>query len=974
MRLFVLIASTALVLLSARVVPADSTDRNGAAAGSSSSRTVVVRVPGLGRLGTVFRDHDGIPHIVAFNERDALFLQGWIHAEDRLFQIDVLRRQANGTLAELLGPGALGSDVELRTIGLRRAAERSWDALSAEARLGLQAYAAGVNAWVAAHALPAEYSALEVTQFSPWMPVDSVVVGKALAFSLSFDLDIDATIDFVTYQATGAALGFDGSALFFEDVFRSAPFDPASSMPDATGETPFLGAGVALLTNPSQARAAPQTATRAAPRSNETLLDLARSYRARIKDVPMLQTALQGSARVTGSNEWAVSGRHTRSGRPLVANDPHLSLGAPATFYQNHLFTLDGKLNVIGSSVPGVPWIVQGQNRYYTWGTTTNGVDVTDTFQEQLVPSATSPSGLATIYRGQAESVVPIPQVFRYNTPGDGQPDNLAVAAANSSVSGVSIPPVTLIVPRRNQGPIINLDAANGSAISVQYTGFSPTRELDAFRDLNFGRTVEDFKEALQYFDFGSQNFIYGDIRGNIAYFTTAEVPLREDLQANTVNGSPPWFIRNGTGGNEWLPVVNPEPGQATPYAVLPFNELAQTLNPSAGWVVNANNDPAGVTLDNNPLNQLRKGGQGIYYIGYALDFGTRAGRITQLLQQRLARGKVSKADMQAIQADVVMLDAQVFTPYILSAFANAAAGDASPALQAIAADPRVIEAVGRLAQWNHSTPTGVREGYDSNDRDGIRRVPGPREIDNSIAATIYSVWRSQVVKRVIDAPLQARRLDPPGSGEAVKALRQLLEMFPARQGRGASGIDFFAAPGIADPAQRRDLALLGALQSALDRMAGPDYAAAFANSTRQDDYRWGRLHRIVMRSVVGGPFNIPPAGGTFPPSFADLAGLSTDGGFGVVDASSHSARADSSDAFMFGAGPVRRYVGEPGWWPGSINGDTALPGGASGVLGDRFQVNLLGRWLTNDYYPLRQRPLEFLRDLDSTYLLLPTH
>ncbi|HRX90344.1 MAG TPA: penicillin acylase family protein [Steroidobacteraceae bacterium] len=981
MRIATLFAAALIMFVSVAAVPANSDRGNGNSGAASGSRTTVVRVPGLGRLGTVFRDHDGMPHIVALNERDALFIQGWMHAEDRIFQLDVLRRQASGTLAELLGAAALSSDVELRTIGLRRAAERSWEALSPAARTGLEAYAAGVNAWIATHPLAAEYGALEVSQFAPWTPVDSVVVGKALAFSLSFDLDIDPTIDFLTYQATGAALGFDGSALFFEDVFRSAPFDPAASMPDATGgRTPFI-ALPAIAATASRAVADPTAATTAvsadegrpiATGVNQALLDLARAYRARVEQVPLLRTALERSARVTGSNEWAVSGRHTRSGRPLVANDPHLSLGAPATFYQNHLFTLDGKLNAIGSSVPGVPWIVQGQNRYYTWGTTTNGVDVTDTYQERIVPSASSPSGLATIYRGQTEAVIPIPQVFRYNTPGDGQADNISVAAPNTTVGGASIPPVTLIVPRRNQGPIVNLDATNGTAISVQYTGFSPTRELDCFRDLNFGRNLDDFKEALQFFDFGSQNFIYGDIRGNIGYFTTAEVPLREDLQANTVNGSPPWFIRDGTGGNEWLPVVTPEFGQATPYAVLPFDELAQTVNPSVGWVVNANNDPAGVTLDNNPLNQLRRGGQGIYYLGYALDFGTRAGRITQALKQRLARGRVSIRDMQAIQADVVMLDAQVFAPYIVQAFHNAAAADASPILQAVAADPRVIEAVGRLTDWDHSAPTGVREGYDADDSDGLRRSPTRREIANSIAATIYSVWRTQAIKRIVDAPLQARRLDTPGSGEAVKALRQLLETFPERQGRGASGIDFFSVPGVAAAAQRRDILLLGALQAALDRLAGSDYAAAFNGSTQQDDYRWGRLHRIVMRSVVGGPFNIPPAGGTFPPSFSDLAGLSVDGGFGVVDASSHSARADSSNAFMFGSGPVRRYVGEPGWWPGSINGDTALPGGASGVLADPFQVNLLGRWLTNDYYPLRQQPLEFLRDLDSVYLLVP--
>lgn len=776
-RISVAAASAVVCLLSASASPADSVRVN---------RTVV-HVQGLSQGSVVLRDIDGLPHIVAAHERDALFVQGWMHAEDRLFQLDVLRRQASGTLAELLGPEVLSSDVELRTIGLRRAAERSWEALSSAVQVGITAYTAGVNAWVAAHPLPVEYKALEITRFEPWTPLDSVVIGKALAFSLSFDIDINATIHFLTYQATGAALGFDGRALFFEDIFRSAPFDPASSMPDATaGQVPYLPL-------PSTRAAAPSTA----PDNNQVLLNLAQQYRARVEHVPLLRTALDGSARTTGSNEWAVSGRLTRSGRPLLANDPHLRLGAPATFYHNHLFLLDGTLDVIGASVPGIPWVVQGQNRHYTWGLTTNGVDVTDTYQERVMPSASSPSGVATMYHGQLEAVVPVPLVFRYNTPGDGHTDNLTVAPPNTSVGGVSIPPVALIVPRRNHGPIVNLDLANSTALSVQYTGFSGTRELDCFRDLNFGNTLEDFKAALQFFDFGSQNFAYADVHGNIAYFTTAEVPLREDLQANTVHGVPPWFIRNGTGGNEWLPATRREPGQAVPYAILPFDELAQTVNPSAGWFVNANNDPAGVTRDNDPLNQLRKGGQGLYYIGYAFDVGMRAGRITQMLKARLDRGRVDAEAMKAIQADVVLLDAQVFTPYLLQAFDNAAQDDAEPALQALAADPRVLEAAGRLRAWNYTTPTGVRQGYDAQDRDGRRRAPGDQEIAHSVAATIYAVWRSQVVQSVIDAPLAARHLPTPGSGEAVKALRALLERFEERQGQGASGIDFFMVPGV---------------------------------------------------------------------------------------------------------------------------------------------------------------------------------
>jgi penicillin amidase len=237
-----------------------------------------------------------------------------------------------------------------------------------------------------------------------------------------------------------------------------------------------------------------------------------------------------------------------------------------------------------------------------------------------------------------------------------------------------------LIVPRRNNGPIVDLDLATGTAISVQYTGFSATREIDCFRIWNFGKNLDDFVEGLQFFDVGSQNWAYGDIDGNIAYFTSAEIPIREDLQAEMLNLERiPSFLRDGTGGNEWLPVQNPQPGQAIPFEILPMEEMPQIINPP--YFVNANNDPAGVTLDNDPFNQLRPGG-GIYYLEYTYAIGTRAGRITQALEDKLAMGDVSFEDMQEIQADVVMLDAQVFTPYILDAFNNAAQTDLSRKLK----------------------------------------------------------------------------------------------------------------------------------------------------------------------------------------------------------------------------------------------------------------------------------------------------
>ena len=924
----------------------------------------------------VLRDVDGIPHIIAQNEHDLILMQGWVHGRDRLFQMDLLRRRASGTLAELLGSAALASDVELRTLGLRRAAERSRPLLSPETQAALEAYAKGVNAFAATHPLPPEYAVLELTSFEPWIPLDSLAVAKLIALGLSFDLDdIERTETLLTYQAV---LGIEaGANLFFEDTHRTAPFDDAATIPDASRDVGTLSAAAS---DEDEARR-PGGSARTEFLRPETL-ELGRRYLDKLRRLPQVRRAVRLGEEPAGSNEWAISGALTETGRPLIASDQHLALDTPSTFYQNHLKARPAGFDVIGSSFAGTPYVIVGQNKNIAWGATVNPMDVTDVFQEAVVADPMSPSGLSIFHQGSLEPIIPLPQVFRVNLIGDGLPDNVVPVPA-----GGDIPAAVLIVPRRNNGPIIALDLAAGTALSVQYSGFSGTREVEAFRRWNLARNLDDFVAGLQRFDVGSQNWAYADTRGNIAYFTSAEMPLREDLQAGFVGGLPPFFIRNGTGGNEWLPRPVRPPEQAIPFEILPFEEMPQIVNPPAGFFVNANNDPTGLSLDNNPLNQLRPGG-GIFYLNPGYAIGNRAARITRRLDERIADGELLSAeDMMEIQADVVMLDAQVFTPIILRAFDKASAGGADPALAALAADPRVEEAVERLEDWDHSTPTGIPQGFDArrgDDDDDGDDEPGDRdeeEIENSIAATIYSVWRSQIIKNTIDAalddkPLGRFSLPKPGSLLTMTALRNLFDSFETNQGIGASGLNFFNVPGIIDPVTRRDILVLQSLADALDLLAGDAFAAAFGGSTEQDDYRWGRLHRLVLAHPLGEPFSIPPAGGAFPPSFPDLPGLAVDGGFDVVDASRHPVRLeqdeDNSNRFMFAAGPARRHVGEVRGRRRGFRGDSSLPGGESGVLGNPFYANLLGRWLTNESHPLRQRAKDFIDDAVDVRLFAP--
>jgi penicillin G amidase len=909
-----------------------------------------IRLPGLHAAASVVRDADGVPHIYAVDEHDAVFMQGYLHAGDRLFQQDIFRRTASGTLAELVGTSALPQDVQLRTLGLRRAAELSLAALSLPTRAALQAYADGVNAWVARHQLPADYGRLLLTRFEPWTPLDSVAIGKLIAFQLSFDFDTDLTLAYLAYQQKlGALYGPAGAALadglFFGDMFRSAPFDPASTVPDANGPAPRPRHGQ----RPGGAAVSPAAG------------ELLRHYREQLRSIPLLERTLTRRHAQIGSNEWAVAGLHTQDGRPLVANDPHLSLGLPANFYDQQLKTRDG-LDVIGSSFPGVPLVVQGQNQHVTWGSTTSGFDVTDAYEERVLPDAASPSGLSTLYLGKAEPVLPIPVTFKANLPQPGQTDRVLPMPA-----GNGIPPVVLVVPRH--GPIVQLDLASGAAISIQWAGAGPTRELEAYHRLNRARSVTDVKAGLQYFDVGSQNFVVGDVAGHIAYFASGEVPLREDLQAGVINGAPPFFVRNGQGGNEWLRKAQPAPTDGIGYEALPFAELPQVIDPAAGFFVNANNDPAGLTLDNNPLNQLRVGGSGIYYLSaYGFDFGARAGRITELLRQRLARGRVDAQDMAEIQADVTMLDAEVFAPLIVRAFGNAGAAGAPAALRALAADPRVAEAVARLARWKHNAPTGIATGYDAADRNGkLGGKPTRREIDASVAATIYSVWRGRAIVNGVDRTLEALGLPLPDSQESLKALRHLVE----RDGIGLSTIDFFAWAGLPSAAERRDLVLLHSLKDALDLLAGPAFARAFGGSTDQSDYRWGKLHRISFAALFPDE-SIPGATTGFADSVPGLPGLAVDGGLGTVDVGNHAARAADDGSFMFSAGANRRYVGSLGPRAGRIEARSILPGGISGVLGDKFYANMLGRWLTNETYAFRTELDDVLRAADSVMIFRP--
>jgi penicillin amidase len=895
----------------------------------------LIQGAGLRAPGNITYDSNGVPTITAANDEDAAWLMGYAHARDRFWQMDTLRRTGSGTLAELVGPPALANDVQLRTLGLRRAAWASWARTPDLLKAQLKSYSEGVNSWLAQNPLPIEYAGLQLTSADPWSPVDSLVIGKLLAFQLSFDDETGFTLRAGAYQQAGAAAGFNGAALFFEDTHRSAPPDDRISIPGFLSVSKVDENDVALKDLPL-------------PNSNQ--LTMLQRYVESISDNPVLARQLNRREDRAGSNWWMVGGQHTETGRAMLANDPHLGLDTPVLFHEGHVISTDPRypepMNSVGSVAPGTPWPLLGCTPQFCWGLTTNSLDVTDAFFESFVLNT---YGLPTHTRHSTgiEPVLWVFQSFFANNTGDGVADS--VARVNSI--GYTNGGVTVIIPRRNNGPVVSIDTVNAAGISFQYAGWGATQELEAFRRVNRATSLSEFREALSFFDVGSQNFAYVDRGGTIAYFTTAEMPIREDLQNNTVAGSPPYLVRNGFGGNEWLQRTNVYPNQSLPYEILSPEEMPFTINPAQGYIANANNDPVGTTLDNNPLNQLRAGGGILYYApGHS---AYRMGRIDRELQRLIAEGDITLQDMAQLQANTQMLDAELIAPYLVQAFDNA------PACSA-ASDPGVAAAIGYIRNWDYSSPTGIQQGFDAFENPFALQPPSETEVANSVAATLYSTWRGEVIRGTVDATLSQVGLAGflPGSREALTTVQYLLDRFEQQQGRGASGLDFFTVGVAGDlpAAQRRDCVLLSSMKRSLDLLASDAFAPAFANSTDISTYRWGRLHRIVFDHLLGGQLSIPSqqSGVNLFPLVnvgPGLPGLARQGGFETVDAAAHNARANTVNGFMFGSGPVRRFLGEMTFPPTILQ---AQPGGQSGdIRTGQGYISQLPLWLVNGYKPL---------------------
>jgi penicillin amidase len=516
------ILAIGLILAAAAAVPVFLFER------AMPSYSGLEALPGLSAEVRVYRDNYGVPHIFAANRNDAARALGYVHASERLFQMEMQRRAGQGRLSEMAGPSMLDVDKFVRTLGLYRLAESSFRALSPDMQGYLQAYAEGVNAWLASHEghLPPEFLLMDAKP-EPWVPADSIVWGKLMAVQLSFNYKLEMLRALLAQRMTPREM---------EALFPNSP-SPITIIPRR---------------NPIPEDAGDQKRASAEPASR--VFAGASQHPARVLSTnPALDAgALLGSLlalRDAASNEWVISGQHTATGKPILANDPHLGLEAPVLWYLARIVTPD--MAVKGATVPGVPGVLLGQSADVAWGFTTTHSDVQDLFIETVDPKDSN----------------------RYLTP-----EGSAEFVTRQEVIHIKDKPeVILNVRLTRHGPVlsdINPDmqtlAGPGKVMALAFAGLGAAdTTCEAIAEINRARGQDDVLNALKLYQSPPQNIVYADRAGHIGFINPGLLPLRK-------SGDGRMPADGASGSSDWT-------------AMAPFEQLPQIRDPEAGFIFNAN-------------------------------------------------------------------------------------------------------------------------------------------------------------------------------------------------------------------------------------------------------------------------------------------------------------------------------------------------------------------------------------------------
>lgn len=430
-------------------------------------------VAGLSRPVTVQRDGRGIPYIKAANEKDLYFAQGYITAGDRLWQMDLLRRVARGETAEIFGERALAQDKRFRRFGFALIAEKSVLTLSPQLREALNAYAAGVNAYVStldAKTLPPEFQILGYRP-RPWEATDTIVVGKILADALSTTWSYD---------------------LLEANIRKTLPANKVADL--RVNVTPYdvvlYGKDVKIDPRPTRSGVNVSGGL-----SRSVVAD------AQIREAALTQVGLFADE-LAASNNWVISGKRSADGKPILANDPHLAASAPGIWYLSELAS--PAVHVAGVTIPGVPGIILGHNDAIAWGATNVGPDVQDVYLETFNEKGEvkTPDGWKA------------PNVRR---------ENILVRKGFSSPDTET---VVLDVVETHNGVIITDEG--DEKYSLKWTAFDPNNaEFEAFFQLDRAKDWTSFKDALKTYGGPAQNFVYADVKGHIGWYAAGRIPIR---------------------------------------------------------------------------------------------------------------------------------------------------------------------------------------------------------------------------------------------------------------------------------------------------------------------------------------------------------------------------------------------------------------------------------------------------------------
>lgn len=556
-----------------------------------------LEIEGLTSSVSVHRDAQGVPTIYADNASDLFRAQGFVSAQDRFFEMDLRRHVTAGRLSELVGSAGLDKDKVIRTMGWRRIAEQELPKLAPETRQYLQAYADGVNAYIKKAETPEKMS-LEYTvlarrnpgyRVEPWTPVDSLSWLKAMAWDLRGD-----------YNDELARARLSRTTRSLKQINLLYPPYPVDRNQPILSEQDWQPASA------SDQAASPAPAALTAMRSEDgnAAID---SALASVNAVP----STLGRGDGIGSNSWVVSGSRTTTGKPLLANDPHLALSIPGIWGQVNLQcrTLSAAcpFQVSGFTFSGLPGVVIGHNDKVAWGMTNLGPDVTDFYLEQV-------SGDGYLRDGLTKPLETRQEVIKVAGGAD------VPLTVRSTVHGPIMSDVVPAIDAAGDRSVVRgAPQSNRYAVSLAWTALTPGTTADAIFALNRATNWSDFRKAAALFSVPSQNLVYADTAGHIGYQAPGKIPVRR----SATPGAPPGF---------W-----PSPGWDSQWdwkGYVPFDDMPNTFDPAEGFIVTANQ---AVTASPTP------------FLTSEWDYGFRAQRIRTLLA---ATPKVSPETMSQIQGD----------------------------------------------------------------------------------------------------------------------------------------------------------------------------------------------------------------------------------------------------------------------------------------------------------------------------------